>query len=865
MAEVTAIRNNALPYPVYGVPYAVTFPILDADGDFVSGATGLNSERSLNGDTFADCTNEATEIATNSGMYYLLFTAAELTADILTTIVKTSSSGAKTTPIVLYPRKLVSLLSGTSAGGASGSITLPAVGGTLDDRWNGCLCVATIDGSVEARIIDDYVGSTKVASVIPDWNVTPDADDTFVIYLPEGSQLPTAEATSLADETRSANLLDQSKTMIAVIESQRADHKHQPSTGNIFFIDENNGDTTGNGATGGIGDPIDTWQDAHDTYGTDFGHDLYIMVAGAAASTTVHTEDIIASNGYSFTRGPGRDLALKPTANNTVAITTTGDGNEFTGFQVDDFDGSGSQVGMQVTDADFASIHHVWFNETRGDGVNLLRASNCFIAYCVFNGTGASGSGQGVHITGTGAGIASDNVIHNCHFANTGGTSILVDQGTTNDTEIHHNTIHNAGGWGVNLGASSTDAQVHSNIFGNNASGDINDGGTTSIIANNEQWAKQSLLVYAPFAIHIDTVDGAAGSVEGTNGTRGNPVSNLADAVTLEAGLGFKEYHIHGASSITLASEHKNWLMRGQDGATVNLGGENASGSHFECLTLTGDADSNDITARYCKLQSLTNITGTYEFCLLIDNVTIIAGDTYFFQCASGVAGTGTPYIDVDGDGANARNLHLRGQLGGIELRNHTSTDTTSFDCPAGQIIVAASGTGGTIAMRGNIDITDNASGAVSFSQNAAVNMTKINAEVDAALNTAIPGSPAADSINQRVAAIDDLSQASGAGDLAAIKVVTDALTAAAAAKLALSAAGIESGAAEAGTLSTTQMTTDLSEATDDHYIGAVIVWTSGVLAKQRSDITDSAGASGLLTFTAVTEAPSAGDTFVIL
>ena len=44
-----------------------------------------------------------------------------------------------------------------------------------------------------------------------------------------------------------------------------------------------------------------------------------------------------------------------------------------------------------------------------------------------------------------------------------------------------------------------------------------------------------------------------------------------------------------------------------------------------------------------------------------------------------------------------------------------------------------------------------------------------INAEVDAALNTAIPGSPTADSINQRVAAVDDLTQASGAGDLAAM------------------------------------------------------------------------------------------------
>jgi hypothetical protein len=48
-----------------------------------------------------------------------------------------------------------------------------------------------------------------------------------------------------------------------------------------------------------------------------------------------------------------------------------------------------------------------------------------------------------------------------------------------------------------------------------------------------------------------------------------------------------------------------------------------------------------------------------------------------------------------------------------------------------------------------------------------------INAEVDTALNTAIPGGPTADSINQRIAAIDVLTEAAGAGDLAAILLDT--------------------------------------------------------------------------------------------
>jgi hypothetical protein len=89
--------------PKKNVAYRVTFPILDADGDLVSGATGLDSEVSKDAGTFTDCTNEATEIATSSGVYYLDLTATEMNADTVAIIVKTTSSGAKTTVLVFFP------------------------------------------------------------------------------------------------------------------------------------------------------------------------------------------------------------------------------------------------------------------------------------------------------------------------------------------------------------------------------------------------------------------------------------------------------------------------------------------------------------------------------------------------------------------------------------------------------------------------------------------------------------------------------------------------------------------------------------------------------------------------------------------
>lgn len=93
---------RAIPYK--SAAWRVTFPILDADGDPVTGATGLDSEISKDGGAFADCTNEATEIGT-SGIYYLDLTSTEMDADTVAIRVQTSSSGAKTSVIVAYPQE----------------------------------------------------------------------------------------------------------------------------------------------------------------------------------------------------------------------------------------------------------------------------------------------------------------------------------------------------------------------------------------------------------------------------------------------------------------------------------------------------------------------------------------------------------------------------------------------------------------------------------------------------------------------------------------------------------------------------------------------------------------------------------------
>jgi len=89
--------------PTKNVAYRVTFAIRDINGDVVTGASGLDSEVSIDGATIADCTNEATEIATTSGIYFLDLTAAEMNGDTIALKIKSTSTDSKDVIVVLHP------------------------------------------------------------------------------------------------------------------------------------------------------------------------------------------------------------------------------------------------------------------------------------------------------------------------------------------------------------------------------------------------------------------------------------------------------------------------------------------------------------------------------------------------------------------------------------------------------------------------------------------------------------------------------------------------------------------------------------------------------------------------------------------
>jgi len=165
MAGWPALKNSA---------FTIVSPIYDADGDVVTAAADLDSEVSIDGGTFADCTNEATEIATSSGIYTLALTAAEMNGDRIATITKTTTTGAKTGVNVIYTstRQIDDLCFPTVSGRSIDVETTGEVGinldnvvGTLSDAEIESITVASVTGSVGsvAGNVDGSVASVTGA------------------------------------------------------------------------------------------------------------------------------------------------------------------------------------------------------------------------------------------------------------------------------------------------------------------------------------------------------------------------------------------------------------------------------------------------------------------------------------------------------------------------------------------------------------------------------------------------------------------------------------------------------------------------------------------------------------------------------
>lgn len=187
-----SITHAALPYPIKGCRFTLLIPYLDADGD-PTDPTTPDTERSIDGAAYADCTEEVTTITGSNGSGYITLTGDEMNASAVMVAAKVAS-GPKATIATLYPRVLPVLHSGTAQAGAAGTITLASGAAAIDDLYNGCI-IRTTGGTGgaggsgsqgnQARVVVDYNGSTKVATISPSWETNPDSTTTYEVLQAE--------------------------------------------------------------------------------------------------------------------------------------------------------------------------------------------------------------------------------------------------------------------------------------------------------------------------------------------------------------------------------------------------------------------------------------------------------------------------------------------------------------------------------------------------------------------------------------------------------------------------------------------------------------------------------------------------------
>lgn len=214
--------------------------------------------------------------------------------------------------------------------------------------------------------------------------------------------------------------------------------------------------------------------------------------------------------------------------------------------------------------------------------------------------------------------------------------------------------------------------------------------------------------------VWIDTVNGSAGTTDFENGTDHNPVNNIADANTIAASIGLSRFRVAPGSSLTFAASQQAQLFFGA-GWTLALGGQDIANTTIVGATVTGIATGvGSQTFSGCEMGAVTLPADTHlDECGIVGTQTLSAGDIFYARCHSDVAGAGAPQFDFGVAVVNT-NLHIRNYSGGVDLRNmgQAGTDVASIE-GRGQVIVNVNCTGGTIAIRGLFELTDNGSATI--------------------------------------------------------------------------------------------------------------------------------------------------------
>ena len=226
---------------------------------------------------------------------------------------------------------------------------------------------------------------------------------------------------------------------------------------------------------------------------------------------------------------------------------------------------------------------------------------------------------------------------------------------------------------------------------------------------------------YQDRRVHVDVLGGAAGTTDHENGTLLNPSSVWADAISIAASLNIDGYHMHPGSGITLTQDHANNIFHGDSWSIVTAGFD-LSNSYVYDAFVNGDestSDTQNANFTRCLIWSHTAGSGVFRDCAIANDFTLgeSSGSYTFVDCFEA---SGQTQSSIDFDSLGNTQVQMDRYSGVIELKNMAAGDVLNFYGNGG-IIINANCAGGTInRMAGNFDVTDNASGNVTVTNEVA-------------------------------------------------------------------------------------------------------------------------------------------------
>lgn len=244
---------------------------------------------------------------------------------------------------------------------------------------------------------------------------------------------------------------------------------------------------------------------------------------------------------------------------------------------------------------------------------------------------------------------------------------------------------------------------------------------------------------YANGSIWVDTNGSNTNTVNYIDGVADNPVSTWAAALTLSGQLNVTRFQIINGSTITLSGNSDNYTLMGENWI-LDLNGQSIDGIFVSGGEVSGIGTNGSFEPSFdfCHIEDITIPPSHFNSCGFEGVITLSEAGLYFFDnCHSAVAGEETPCLDF-GAGLNASEINLRDYSGGIEIENMgagTGNYKMSIEGDGQLIINANCSATSLVAIRGHFTVTDNASGAVTLSDDARYDITQINDQVLDVLN----------------------------------------------------------------------------------------------------------------------------------